>query len=443
MHSKWSLEQKMTNLLVVFGVFPLCVMACIMLSLRWQTHVSEDIQHKQYILDNISADARMVASHTESVVRAFADSEALVDLLSARSNAEWSIQFRDGVYPEISKAEMYLSSLHANIMVIFDRDDISQEHWAMLLDAERFANDESYQNFVQSGKYAGWYGVSSVMPESIAGVYDFRNMGEKFTYYCRVNTGVGRSLGVIKCAVDSRTFIDSALLRADNSAMYIFSGDSALYAADDQCDESMRAEFSVNDCIRADGSLWQHMRIADLDLDVILRTNVKTLFLEYVYASSGMLILIVAAIILLFSLARKVLVSLLTRFKRIALAADSINTKDGRVHLPEDGEDEVGHVVRAFNSLFDRLDKQMEENIGKEKAKRHMQALALQYQLNPHFLFNSLLWLQMKLEDQGVEKRISRSITSLGSVLRYNLSESLDSTLEQEAEHLKAYIDFM
>ncbi|MBQ2271729.1 MAG: hypothetical protein II335_08080, partial [Firmicutes bacterium] len=177
MRSKWSLEHKMTNLLVMFGVLPLCVMACIMLSLRWQAHVSEDVQHNQYILDNISADARMFASHTESVVRAFADSDVLVDMLSVHSNAEWGLRFRSEVYPEIDKAEMYLSQLNANIMVIFDRDDMSLEYWASLLDAERFAKDESYQSFVQSGKYAGWYGVNRVMPESIADVYEFRNLG--------------------------------------------------------------------------------------------------------------------------------------------------------------------------------------------------------------------------------------------------------------------------
>ena len=81
--------------------------------------------------------------------------------------------------------------------------------------------------------------------------------------------------------------------------------------------------------------------------------------------------------------------------------------------------------------------------MGKEKAKRHMQALALQYQLNPHFLFNSLLWLQMELEEQGVDPRITENITKLGSVLRYNLSESLEATLSQEATQLRAYIDFM
>jgi len=443
MQAKWSMQRKMTSLLIVFGVLPLCVMACVMLSLRWQAYVSERVQHNQYILDNVAADARMFAAQTENVVRTLADNESLAEMLSARSGAEWSIIFNDEVYLEISKAEMYLQPLNVNIMVIFDRSDFSLEHWAMLLNADRFENDASYQDFVKSGKYADWDGVGSVMPESMTGVYDFRNINEKFAYYCWVNAGVDRNLGVIKCSVDTAPFIQAALTRAAGNAVYIITGNNMLYASDDEYREAQPEFISSGGFVRSNGSLWQCKNIDELDVQVVLRTDVRALLLEYASSSSGMVLLIIAAIFLLFFIAKRVLGNLLTRLNHIAVVADSINTKDGRVHLPEAGEDEVGLVVRAFNSLFDRLDKQMVENIGKEKVKRHMQALALQYQLNPHFLFNSLSWLQMELEDQGVEARVSRSITRLGSVLRYNLSESLQSTLKQEAELLQSYIDFM
>ena len=441
--SKWSLQRKMTMLLVLFAVIPLCVMDGLLFAVSWRACVTEALKRNESALDNIEADALMLKSQTESVIRAFADSEALRALLSSSSDAEWTVTFNTDTLPELTKAELYLSSLNANIMVIFDGNDFSMERWYMLLNAARFADDEGYRAFVESGRIAEWYGVDNTLPDSLADVYDFRALGERFIYYCRAASGYGSSGAVIKCAIDNRPLIESALLRAENSGLYLLARDRLFYAADDRYDAEALSALTPGGCLWRNGALWQRRSIPQMNLDIVARLDTGALVADYMRGNGALLAVILLVIFWLFFLSRCALGDILVRLKRMTQAADSINARNGRVHLPEDGEDEVGHVVRAFNSLFDRLDRQMEETMGKEKAKRHMQALALQYQLNPHFLFNSLLWLQMELEEQGVDPRITENITKLGSVLRYNLSESLEATLSQEATQLRAYIDFM
>lgn len=443
MRSEWSLQNKMMSLLVAFGIIPLCVMSCLLLTISWKAYVSDTVKRNEYVLENIEADAHMLMSQTESVIRALAATDSLNEMLSSRTAAEWTISYKNEVLLELRKAELYLSSLNANIMLIFNREEPFSEHWYWLLKEERFLDDEAYCSFVESKQYDQWYGMGNPYPTSLSHVYDYRDSAPKFAYYCRVSSDFNRSFGVIKCAIDAQPFITSALQRANENPLYIRSNERMLYAADDQYSEEAFALLRKDGSYRWDGSMWQRRLIGDMELEVAIRIGFDQLVLEYISNNFGTLLLTVLAIFLLFFVAQRVLRSLLARINRMAVVADSINAKEGRVHLPEDGEDEVGRVVRAFNSLFDRLDAQMAETMGKEKAKRHMQALALQYQLNPHFLFNSLLWLQMELEEQNIDPRISNNITKLASVLRYNLSESLQSTLAQEAVHLQAYIDFM
>ena len=444
MPSKWSLQKKMTWLLVAFGVVPLCLMGVLMASIGWNTHVSEEISQNEYVLDNIEADYRMLMSQTENVIRTLANVESVPKLLASQSVGDWIALYKEAVLPELTKAEVYLSSQDAKIMLLYESDVFFMEHWYRLLKASRFSASPGYQAFAAAGDMAGWYGMSETLPEPLSGVFDFQDLGERFTYYCRIASSLNRSSGVIKCAVSCEPYLDSALQRADGKALYVLSGERMLYVSDEAYTPEMFSKSQWEQgAVRWNGSVWQRMHMEDMELEVIVRSEIGDLFWAYLKSNGGMMALVFLTIFLLFFVARQILASLLERFKRISAAADRINAREERVHLPEEGRDEVGRMVRAFNRLFDRIDYQMEEMINKEKAKRYMQALALQYQLNPHFLFNSLQWLQMELENRNVDRAVCGNITKLGTVLRYNLSESLEATLAQEAEHLQAYIDFM
>ena len=442
MRGERSLSGKLTALLIGFAVVPLLLMACLLVLISWRDRVQEEMRRGETALDNIEADARMLASQTESVIRTFSDSDGLKAMLASGSDAEWAVNFNTYVNPELTRAELYLSSLDANILIIFDGDRFSLERWYMLLSARRFAGEEGYERFVASGQKAGWCGVGEALPPSIKDVYDYRGIGKKLIYYCSVSSLQGQAGAVIQCAVNPAGLIESARVRAEDSALYILAGDETAFASDGEAipPEALTA---AGGYLYRQGSFWQRREVSGMGLTVLLRTGLWDMVRSFLRANLALILLVFASVFLLFFVSMRVMAGILARLKRLAQAADGIDAKDGRAHLPDEGGDEVGRAARAFNRLFDRLEQQMNESMEKEKAKRHMQALALQYQLNPHFLFNSLTWLQMELEDQGVDPALSENITKLASVLRYNLSESLEATLAQEAEHLRAYVDFM
>ena len=78
-----------------------------------------------------------------------------------------------------------------------------------------------------------------------------------------------------------------------------------------------------------------------------------------------------------------------------------------------------------------------------EKKEKSAQRLAFQYQMNPHFLFNTLNWMQMCIELGTELEKISEGIVILGRLLRYNLNGEAFAPVCQEIESTQDYIRLM
>jgi len=82
------------------------------------------------------------------------------------------------------------------------------------------------------------------------------------------------------------------------------------------------------------------------------------------------------------------------------------------------------------------------KRLGAEAEARNAQLGMLQYQLNPHFLFNTLNSISALVKFRETEKA-QRMITQLGHFLRYSLDNdpAIKISMEQEVEALMLYLD--
>ncbi len=75
------------------------------------------------------------------------------------------------------------------------------------------------------------------------------------------------------------------------------------------------------------------------------------------------------------------------------------------------------------------------------KAEEKAELKALQAQINPHFLYNTLNAITWQAADQGAEE-ISILSNSLGKFFRISLSKGAEIiTLKEEIEHVTSYLD--
>lgn len=105
-------------------------------------------------------------------------------------------------------------------------------------------------------------------------------------------------------------------------------------------------------------------------------------------------------------------------------------------------------VMLAWSTLYfaikyARLFREMRESALKSAAMAHeAQLKMLRYQLNPHFLFNTLNAISTLILEQQTELA-NRMVTKMSSFLRYSLDNDpmQKITLRQELEALKLYLD--
>lgn len=117
-------------------------------------------------------------------------------------------------------------------------------------------------------------------------------------------------------------------------------------------------------------------------------------------------------------------------------------------------KDEVGHLGLSFNYMIQKINhlvfalnanieelKQEKENVRLVQAqKRKAELKALQAQINPHFLYNTLNTITWQAADQGAEE-ISILSNSLGKFFRISLSRGKEViTLRDELEHVASYL---
>ena len=105
-------------------------------------------------------------------------------------------------------------------------------------------------------------------------------------------------------------------------------------------------------------------------------------------------------------------------------------------------------IILVWSSLYFaiksyRIFQEVRESALKSAAMAHeAQLKMLRYQLNPHFLFNTLNAISTLVLEQNTELA-NRMVTKLSSFLRYSLDNDpmQKITLEQELEALKLYLD--
>lgn len=124
-------------------------------------------------------------------------------------------------------------------------------------------------------------------------------------------------------------------------------------------------------------------------------------------------------------------------------SADSVSKGNLDTVLPDGGKDELAALSSAFNKMLAGLKESIEKDreiAEKEQLVKTLELRALQSQINPHFLYNTLNALSKLALLEDAEKT-SDLIVSMSSFLRYNL-QNLDRQvpLRSELEHVKEYI---
>lgn len=118
------------------------------------------------------------------------------------------------------------------------------------------------------------------------------------------------------------------------------------------------------------------------------------------------------------------------------------NMKEGkfeRVQITK-GSAEVNQMENVYNRMVDEIDRYVDRLMEEQERSRRHEIEALQMQINPHFMYNTLASIKYLLWG-GRQEEASDMITALITILKKTIgSMDAEITLREETELLKQYV---
>ncbi len=190
-----------------------------------------------------------------------------------------------------------------------------------------------------------------------------------------------------------------------------------------------------------DGKLYSISRSEKTGWTVVDCTSVKELLsksrqAQSVYVLTAIILVIVA---LLFS--RFMARSITLPIQKLRDSMKKVQEGDFSVSdVVVDSKNEIGSLTKSFDVMTHRIHELMEQNVHEQEEKRKSELKALQSQINPHFLYNtldSIIWMAEGKKNEEVVLMTA----SLARLLRQSISNEDEVVpIANEVEYARGYL---
>jgi two-component system sensor histidine kinase YesM len=152
------------------------------------------------------------------------------------------------------------------------------------------------------------------------------------------------------------------------------------------------------------------------------------------------IILIFSAVIFSVVAAWSLSKSIYAPIKKLHDVTTTITKNDLQALMTSDNVDEITELGMSFNIMIGKIKELLDSKIQEQENLKKAELRALQAQINPHFLYNTLdtiIWMaESKKTDQVV-----KMVSALSKFFRISLSKGMDwITIGEEVERIRSYL---
>ncbi len=184
-----------------------------------------------------------------------------------------------------------------------------------------------------------------------------------------------------------------------------------------------------------------YLRDAVLDLDFYSVTSLGVLLKSVAFIRRATIFALFLMIALCFLSSVLLSQSFLSPINRLVAAITQIETSNlDSVVIPK-LNNEIGLIATSFSNMVGKLKVSIDNVVRMQKEKREADLKVLEFQINPHFLYNtlsSIVWLSHENRNDDVI-RVAKSLSNL---FRISISKGKEIiTIAEEIEHVRSYLE--
>lgn len=320
-----------------------------------------------------------------------------------------------------------------------------------IVDLNQFKDSDWYRKLLSDRNTVEWFGDSYFPQEN----------GESYIHVVRnipSSQNLHESIGVVQLEIPAKTIeliLDQSIFTKSTTALLINKRNEIISTSSKHIDTSLETYHNIQSAFALDNLDSGLVKTLNINNEKILvgLQNVKntdwTLLLITPYTDIQSLsnksrkpMILVFLIIAMITLPLSFLAasSAVKRIKALMVQMRKVVRGDYNVTIIPSSKDEIGELIRNYSYMLTTISSNIDEKYLLGKEMKNLELRALQSQINPHFLYNTLDLINWMSVKNGVPE-IGSVVEALSRFYKLSLSEGEDMiTIKNELEHVRVYV---
>lgn len=186
---------------------------------------------------------------------------------------------------------------------------------------------------------------------------------------------------------------------------------------------------------------YTEQQVAGMPMSVSIYMEKRALYSEFQDMLLRIAGVVAVSVVLILLISRYMSRILVRRIERLTASVEQVEPNDMILDIEEEPLDEIGILIRSFHKMLGQIQSLIQKVYQSKITQQKLEMEALQAQINPHFLYNTLSMINWKAIRAG-EKDISKIALSLSSFYRTTLNKGESFiTVDGEIRNIRSYLE--